>query len=183
MHIEAIWNLMTTNYAYIQKDKTAEDLAALLDIWKTLLADIPPEVLKAAAFQHIASSKWFPTVAELRELAREITCPARLTGVEAWGVVKREIARVGLSGKPDFGDEFIAAAVRTLGWGSLCMSEFEAADRARFIQCYETFIAREDRQAALLPQVRALMGEVSQVLLPRPSMPIFEEVSDEVDRR
>lgn len=163
--VEAVWNLLTTNYMYVQRERTGTELAALLDIWKQLLADIPPEILKAAALQHIATSKWFPSIAELRALAREIIYPSRLCGVEAWGLVKREIHRVGIYGKPKFDDEFIAVAVKTLGWDSLCMGDHEPSNRARFIACYDALVQREEKQMALLPQVRNVIEHLDQLLL------------------
>jgi hypothetical protein len=163
-YIETIWGMMAINYAYYIKERSDQDLAMLLDTWKQLLADVPPEVLKAAAFQHIAANKWWPSVAELRELARQLTRPDRLSGIEAWGLVVAEIERTGSWGRPEFDDPNITKAVRTIGWSTICLGEHEASNRARFIECYEILTKREDWTASLLPQVRALV-EGTRLLL------------------
>lgn len=163
-YIEAIWGMMAINYAYYIKERSDHDLAMLLDTWKQLLADIPAEVLKAAAFQHIATSKWWPSVAELRELARRLTRPDRLSGIEAWGLVVAQVRKTGSWGRPEFEDSNIMKAVRVIGWSTICLGEHEASNRARFIECYETLARREDWRASLLPQVRALV-EGTRLLL------------------
>lgn len=74
---------------YPRQPKVTDD--SLL-VWASLLADVPSEVLKGAVLAHIATSKWFPTVAELREQAVKISAPVITNGVTAWGVLRRALS-------------------------------------------------------------------------------------------
>lgn len=67
--IQAIWKILSANYVTHAKSLTPAQLEEQLQVWYAILADIPSDILRAAALQHMAGSKWFPQVAELRDLA------------------------------------------------------------------------------------------------------------------
>jgi hypothetical protein len=168
VEIGAIWRAMTTNYAYVLRPQQGESdgecndrLAGLFDIWVQLLADIPGDVLRASALQHIAESVWFPTVADLREMSSRIMCPRRQGAVEAWGEVIRSFATYHPS-TPEFSSPITATVVNQLGWRNLCMSECQAADRKNFIDSWNTIANREKQGAAMLPQVRDMILEIAR---------------------
>jgi len=159
--ITVIFGVLTTNYGYIMRDKTPEQLSGLLDIWKQTLGDLDGDLLRASALKIISTSKWFPSVAELRDAALDIAEPEkRRTGIEAWGDVVKEIHRVGSYGAPYFTDDLVAEVVKMLDWQTLCLSEEQTADRARFIAGYEAIVKRKRDNALLLPEVR----RVSQLI-------------------
>ena len=129
-------------------------------LYERLLADLPDEALRTAALRHIATSKWFPTVAELRTAAAEIVNPssAEQTAIEAWGDVVDTFssgecyAGENLIKAPVFNNPLTARSVTALGgWVHLCHSDNEPADRARFIQVFEQLQARE-RSERILPR-------------------------------
>lgn len=132
-----------------------------------LLKDLPLEVLTAAIEQCSTESEFFPTVAKIRNAALAMTAPARLDPMEAWGVVLKEIHRVGIYRLPQFSDPLIARAVDALGWQYLCSSENIVADRAHFAKVYEQFVEREAQDRKLLPaarQIRAIArGEIKEI--------------------
>jgi hypothetical protein len=167
--IGVIWRLMTTNYSYITKPQpsetvndAAERMASLFDIWVRLLADLPVEILRASALQHISESKWFPAVSDLRDAAARILYPRRQTAIEAWGEVRRAFGRWWPNGMPEFSDDVTTAVVAELGWHSLCMSECQEADRARFLQGYDEHIKRERSSLITLPEVKRIIVELAE---------------------
>lgn len=166
--IQQVYNLLGVNYvAQIGKlDKDA--VKSQLALWQQLLADIPGEVLKAAALQHMAQSQWFPAVAELRQAAGAIAAPAQSTAIEAWGEVVAAMASTryyryadGFHELPQFADPVTQKVVDALGWGNLCASEDSTADRARFLQGYEAVAKRLHTERATLPIVRDLTARLS----------------------
>ena len=160
--IESIFHLMLANYSYFQREKDAQELAILLDIWKQLLTDIDGGVLKASSLQHISESKWFPSVAELRDIAARILYPRRQGAVEAWGEVQRQFHHPGRYGEPQFSDPITAEVVAQLGWQELCDSEMQAADRKNFVECWNALAQREKADAIMLPQVREVMMQLAE---------------------
>lgn len=137
-------------------------------LYTRMLSDIDPTVLETAVLQHIATSRFFPTVAELREAAMKIASPAcqHPTSAEAWGEVKGQMRKVGWCGHPWFSDPLIYKIVAIFGWQELCGSENDEADRAHFMQMYQTSLEREKQDAELLPQTRTLRDEIRQQLAP-----------------
>lgn len=137
-------------------DRVAEIMAELADTYPKaeirpgtlkayckMLADIPPGELEAAVAKVVQSSRFFPTIAEIREAwALAKTGPKR-SGLDAWADVIAEVRRVGYQGTPRFDDPAIPIAVRSLGgWQQLCGSETGMADRSHFAKAYESIAAR-----------------------------------------
>lgn len=159
--IHRVWMVLISAYPSWEKELSEDKLADTLTIYERLLQDIPGEALEAAALQLIAECKFFPTVAELRAKALSLLGPRSPSPMEAWGEVKMAFSRYGRYQAPKFENPITAKVVQSMGWLSLCDSENEASDRARFIQAYEVLCQRERKDALLLPEVRRLtVGEI-----------------------
>jgi hypothetical protein len=171
--ITKVFGALSLSYPNYIKDADAKNT---ITIYAELLADIPGDVLRAAAKQHIASSKFFPTIAELRQLALSIAIAAlpERTGVEAWGLVVDTFASGGYyryedghDVTPEFDDPLITATVKGMGgyWHLYgCIRDPHgnpAADRARFIDCYEALKRRQRDDAMLLPGTVALRQQIA----------------------
>lgn len=134
-----------------------------VEAYAEMLADVPPDLLKAAAKQCVAASRFFPTVAELRDAALALM-PQQSglpTAGEAWAEVCQQIRRTGSYGKPEFSTPLIGRAVDSMGgWKMLCMSEDPMPDRAHFFRVYEALAQRATAQAKMLPEVRVLAEEL-----------------------
>lgn len=110
-------------------------------LYCTALDDLEPEAVQWAARRLIQTSKFFPTVAEIRELVAQAAVGVEKTASEAWEHVIGEVRRVGYymhDGEPALND-VERRAVRALGgWRSLCMSEEpQGVLRAQFKTAYE----------------------------------------------
>lgn len=150
---------------------------ATVSVYERILSEIPVEALEAATLQHIASSRFFPTVAELREAALELAAPSfqHLTPEEAWGVVRLAFGKFGQYRTPKFDDPLILKAVNQLGWVELCQSDNQVADRAHFMKIYQSLLEREQEDARLVAPARQLRDQTRSNLL-APSSPIQQGV-------
>lgn len=161
--IQAIWRILSANYVTHAKSLTPAQLAEQLEVWFALLADVDPELLRGAALQHMAASKWFPTVAELREIVAALMVERPPTAMEEWGLVVETFGDLryyryadGYHAFPEFANPITARVVGAMGWARLKESDDYTADRARFLQAYDTLAQRSRDDAQILPQVRAL---------------------------
>ena len=168
LEVLQVHSLLSINYPAQAAKLNAADMQAQLALWVQLLGDLPGEVLKAAALQHMASSQWFPAVAELRQQAGAIVAPAAQTAIEAWGTVTAAMASAryyryadGFHEFPVFDDPITQKVVNAMGWGNLCGSEDATADRARFLQGYEAVAKRMQDDRQTLPVVRDLTARLS----------------------
>ena len=161
--IRRVWVVLCTAYPNHAKEQSAELMAQTLRLYQRLLADIPGQVLEATALQHIASARFFPTIAELREIAVAIMAPAHTTPMEAWGKLQAALTDVryyryvdGYHEFPCFADPILQRVVNDMGWANLQMSADAIADRARFLQAYEAYARRAREEQMILPAVREL---------------------------
>jgi hypothetical protein len=120
-----------------------------------LLQDISPADLQTVVDQAVATCKFMPTIAELRDMYHGLQHVGRLTYVEAWDMVQKEIRRIGSYSKPRFEDAITAQVVASMGWRELCMSETPEITRAQFRDMYNALVSRGDNEQKLLPQARA----------------------------
>ncbi len=118
-------------------------------VYVRMLADLDYPAANAAVEQLLASSKWMPTVSEIRERVVSLHRGEILVGGEAWGLVLKAIGRYGRYRVPGvdfkFDDPTTAECVSALNWRELCDSENPQADRARFVELYDRLAARNRR--------------------------------------
>lgn len=138
---------------------------ATSEVYEAMLADLDFGIAQEAVHRLINTSKWLPTVAEIRATAANVQRGPVRSGGEAWGDVLAEIRRTGYIGAPRFNDPLVARCVDLMTWRGLCLGENEAADRARFIDLYDNLAARqrEDEVAG-----RALPEPKRGLALPSP---------------
>lgn len=117
------------------------------DLWFRQLQDVPYPVAEAVLAKWVATNKWSPSIADIRDGVAEIQNggPAPDWG-EAWDQAMNAIRRFGsydedgaLASLPPLTRE----TVRRLGYKSLCWSENQVADRANFRQVYEILSKRK----------------------------------------
>lgn len=140
--------------------------ADFVKLYAKMLQDIPGEILEVSATQIMAESKFFPSVAEWREMAHKLMS-GRLqipSAYEAWEDAMRQVSLCGeyyryTNGRqPEYAHALVERAVRIIGYRHLLESENIAIERAHFFKIYESLLSRAEEDARLLPEVR----EVSQ---------------------
>ena len=111
-----------------------------MKVWYRMLGDLESDVVENAVCEHIGTSPFPPSIAEIRE-----KCTARLSPMvtdwgEAWEEVQRAIRKYGRYRE----EEALASmtrmtevAVRRMGFQNLCSSDNPVADRAHFQRMYE----------------------------------------------
>ena len=176
LEVKQVWTGMLALYPHYAKERSAADLKETLKLYQELLADVPGEALLAAARQHATVSKFFPTIAELRQPALALAQPARELAMEAWGTVTDTFSRgeyyfyeSGVARGPTWDNPITARIVQCMGgYFELCKSENLTADRARFIEAYEQLAQREHAESLLLPEVRELRAKLLNEQIVKP---------------
>ena len=130
-----------------------------------ILGDLPVDLLDAAALEIGRNNTFFPAAAELRKAAFNLTRVAdgTLNAQDAWAMVKKAFGAIGhTGGMPDHFPPIVKKAVEGIGgWRSLCMSENDMSDRARFVESFNAYSAREQNMTEMLPQVRAMLPNLA----------------------
>jgi hypothetical protein len=133
-------------------------LAETVQAYCFALADLDHAAAKAAVLHLMQTSKFFPTIAEIRDAAvrSRVSLPSP---EEAWGVVHRAISKHGSYRLPVFDCEEIDGAVGDIGWKTICLSENIASERARFIDAFRARSAKRIQAEATgkyKPTVKAI---------------------------
>lgn len=148
--------------------------------WYRALSDLDYHVAENAVWEHISTSVFPPSIAEIRE-----KCTARLSPMvtewgEAWEEVLQVIRKYGSYREEEAVaslSRLTAIAVRRMGFKNLCQSENPVADRAHFQRIYEGMVKEEKRQTQLPEFVRTERSQMIESHTP-PALQI-ESASNE----
>ena len=127
-----------------------------------VLGDLDADVLWAAVQECGATSKFFPTAAELRNAVfglqeRAVGLPAE---GEAWDEVLRRVNVYDAPGPDEFAHPLVYQALQGIGGNRVLAMTSESqlmATRAHYFKVYRTLRAREREHAAMLPDVRRVV--------------------------
>ena len=127
--------------------------SSAVEIYVRLLADVPGPILEQGALEHISRSSFFPSIAEIRQAAFNLSDAINPIPSEydAWSDVQSQTQCIGHEGQPQFENPVTTRVVQQLGWRQLCLSENPIADRAHFIQAYRELVNAQRYSAHRLP--------------------------------
>lgn len=120
--------------------------AQAMELWYRELCDIPYYVAETALRKWVATNKWSPSIAEIREMTAGIVNGEPLTWGESW---ERALGAVKKYGSYNKGaalnslDPLTRKCVESIGYIELCMSENIMADRAHYQRIFEVYAKRE----------------------------------------
>lgn len=121
---------------------------ATSSVYERMLLDLDFEVTERAVARLLGTSRFLPTIAEIRGAAADLALGPVRSGAEAWLDVIAEIRRVGQYEAPCFADPLVADIVRKCGWYGLCTDDNLVSDRARFIEAYDAAADRKRQDVA-----------------------------------
>lgn len=134
-----------------------------IELWFAQLADIPKNVLDLALSSWVATQKWSPSIADLREKAAEIEGKTPGDWSDGWDKVQKAIKYFGRYRQAEAlesMDEITRQTVSRMGFIELCNSENVAADRANFRTIYQSIAERKKRENQIPVEVMALIEQV-----------------------
>lgn len=136
--------LLCASFPRDLKDETVE-------IYVASLSDLPDEAMTQVVSQMILSSRWLPTIAEIREATVREIDPSALapTPEQAWNEILEASERLGRYQSPTWSHEAIGHALaQSGGYGAVCSSHAIEPIRRRFQAVYAP-IAQTIHKSAL----------------------------------
>lgn len=134
-----------------------------VELWYRQLSDIPYNIAEVALNQWVATNKWSPSIADIRETANGIQNDEKFDWGEGWAQVQHAIRYYGYYSQQkalESMDEITRQAVQQMGWKNICMSENEAADRANFRMIYERLAERRKQDAQIPERLHQLIDQM-----------------------
>lgn len=147
---------------YFPREKLLPNEQAM-ELWYRQLQDIPYKVAEATLNKWVAINKWSPSIAEIRELATEITSETIADWGNGWEQVEKAIRYIGQYNEQEAlnsFDEVTKQVVKRLGFINLCLSENITADRANFRILYEQIAERKKQNAQIPTDVKQLIDTI-----------------------
>ena len=155
--------------SFYQKENILPTKEAM-SLWYQELQDIPYEVAQAGLRKYVATNKWSPTIAEIREMASSVMNGAIPDWSESWEKVCTALRKFGrnraVEGMATL-DEITRETVKRIGgFTYLCNSENVVADRSRFEQVYNAIAERKKKENQLsMPLKRIISGIQERTLI------------------
>lgn len=165
--------IITMAYPNFDKFKDENHIRSMVAVWADIFSEDNAGLVGLAVKQHISTSKWPPSIAEIRELMTRIQHPDIIPPDEAWAVVAKYLSVAGEYCHRDYHRELPAAIAETIdaiGYGQLYAMHVAYArgsaskaglDRVAFLQAYEEKVERQRKQAMLPPALRERIEAVS----------------------
>lgn len=135
-----------------------------IELWYAQLGDLDYRVAEVALNKWVATNKWSPTIADIREGATAISEGEAIDWSEGWEKVQKAIRKYGYYNSADAMASFDDVTRMTVhqmgGFKVLCMSENEVADRANFRMIFERMTERKKNDSQLPEQLKAVINQM-----------------------
>jgi len=141
-----------------------------MELWFNQLQDIPYKVAEASLNKWVATNKWSPSIADIRETTSTVQNGDIPDWGNGWEQVLNAIRIYGsyrISDAMESFDPITKKCVERLGFRNICMSENINQDRANFRMIYESLSERERKNSQIPFNVAKTIEEIrkNQILL------------------
>lgn len=139
-----------------------------MELWFNMLGDIPYNVAEAALQKWVATNKFSPTIADIREIASSIQHGDLPEWGDAWQNVREAVQRYGWYRQEEAMaslDDLTRECVKRIGFERLCHSEEPEMERANFRMVFETLAKRRKTQEQLPTGLATLIGQIKESLM------------------
>lgn len=147
---------------YYPKEQLLPNTQAM-ELWFRELADIPYPVAEAVLRKWVATNKWSPTIAEIREMTATVVHGEQMSWGESWEKALDAVRRYGSYNKEkalDSLDPLTRKCVENIGYFELCKSENIMVERAHFQRIFEVYAKREQTDRQLPSSLLHAIGQV-----------------------
>ena len=134
-----------------------------MELWYRELKDIPFPVAEAALRKWVATNKWSPSIAEIREMTVNVTQGDELTWGEAWEKALHAVRRYGMYRQKEAMaslDPMTRRCVENVGFREMCMSENISVERGHFRMVFETLSQRRKTEQQLALPLREAISRL-----------------------
>ena len=164
-----IMDILTTAYPRFYSGPDASDMMKTLTLWAEMFARDDVALVAAAVKALIESDeKGFPPhIGAVKSKLRLLTSAGEMTEAEAWGIVAKALRNSAYGSKEEF-EKFPPVIKRIVGspahlreWGAMDSETVHSVVASNFQRSYKAIAQRERELAGLPPDVKTLVGKIS----------------------
>ena len=146
--------------AYPSEKAFSEAREETVELWADMLSDIPGDAILASLKAHIATNRFPPTIAEIREWGYKLKQEAVMTEQEAWALVRKAInyydAKAKFDALPKLIQDVIGGHSQLRDWALLDISELPVV-QSNFMRSYRAKLQNWKEREAVPVSVLALI--------------------------
>ena len=148
---------------------------ATIEIWSSMLADVPTEMAAAAlkVFIKTDESGFAPSIGQLLGCIRKLQKTQQgeeLTEIEAWNIVSKAVRNSGYRAKEEF-DQLPPLLKRLVGspatlrtWGMIPSEEFHTVVQSNFLRSYRA-LCEQEQERTIIADALAQIEQKAQLKL------------------
>ena len=169
-----LFGILVAAYPNFDKFKDDSQVESMVNMWATLFADDDSAIVGLAVKKHIMTSKWPPSIAEIREIIADITHPDLIPPDQAWAAVSDLLYAVGEHNYNEAHRKLpplIAQTVDAIGWNTLYQlhrgsygGNKDGMDRVAFMDLYRPAYERARQDACCSTSLIGNINTVKQQL-------------------
>ncbi len=163
---KAILAILKAGYPNFYKDMTKEDATNTINLWATMFADDPAQVVAEAVKSLMCTLKYPPTIADVKEKIALITQPQQLTEMEAWRMVKSAIsyynATETFSRLPPILQKIVGSPNTLREWAQMEAETVDSVIQSNFMRSYKVRAAQEKERAMLPESTRQMIAGITE---------------------
>lgn len=165
----AIMGVLKAAYPNYYRDMKRGDAEGVVDLWHTMFASDPAEVVAMAVKAHIATdTKGFPPhIGAIKESIRKLTQPTEMTEQEAWALVSKATKNGTWGYKEEFEklppviQKLVGSPNQLREWAAMDSEVVQSVVASNFQRSYKARAASEREYLALPADVRQTMELLS----------------------
>lgn len=141
---------------YYPKEQILPNQQAM-ELWYREIGDLSFPVVEASLRKWVATNKWSPSIAEIREMASNVQNGDPLSWGESWERALNAVRRFGSYNKAaalESLDPLTRKCVESIGFMTLCMSENIMVERAHYQKIFEVYSKREQVSRQVAPALQ-----------------------------
>lgn len=164
-----IMDILTTAYPHFYGGPNAPDMVKALKLWAEMFARDDVALVAAAVKGLIETDNkgYPPNIGAVKEKLRLITGGDEMTEAEAWGIVAKALRNSTYGSREEF-EKFPPIIKRLVGspaqlreWGMMDSETVHSVVASNFQRSYKAIAQREREIAKLPPDVKSLVGKIS----------------------
>ena len=152
---------------YYPKDNIMANEQAM-ELWYTMLQDIDYRVAEMSLNKWVATNKWSPTIADLREMAFGVNHELEPSWSESFQEARDMIRRYGYPREKEALEHMTPITrqvVKQMGYQDMCMCEDIEVERGQYRMIFETTSKRNKEHNQLPERLREQIADTQRRML------------------
>lgn len=168
--IVAILGTLKTAYPRFYAEMSKQEMYNTIDLWTEMFKHENPAVVTIAVKNLIATFKFPPTIADVKDEMYKLSKVEEQTPVELWNAIKKAIRNSGyysyeeFQKLPDIAKKFVGSPNQLKEW-AIGTDYNDGVLKGQFFKQVEILKAREKESSLMLPEAKEMLNAISEKFL------------------